>query len=140
MTAADIRDEGYKLSANTPQRLIDRMDNFLEIFFASIFNNYDTETMADLVEMFIRSTPISCGLVYIGCVNDEVYATRTGGERKRNDYGVSDTDLLKVKREIVTSIKSMLQLFSDYGMIDEVKPLNTSYDPFGLFFKTQFFY
>lgn len=140
MTAADIRNEGYKLSANTPQALIDRMRNLLETFFASIFKNYDTETMEEIGEMLIRSTPISCGLVYIGCVNDEVYATRTGGERKRNDYGVRDTDLLEVKREIVASIKTLLQLYSDYGMIGEIKPLNTSYDPFGLFFKTQFFY
>lgn len=140
MTAADIRNEGYKLSANTPQALIDRMDDLVQNFYLSIFKNYDTEILEELAEILLSIPSISCGLVYIGCVNDEVYATRTGGERKRNDYGVSDTDLLEVKREIVASIKTMLQIFSDYGRIDEVKPLNTSYDPFGLFFKTQFFY
>lgn len=139
MTAADIRNEGYKLSANTPQALIDRMEGQVGIFYASIFNNYDIEIVEELAELFL-SEPTAKGLVYIGCVNDEVYATRTGGERKRNDYGVSNTDLLEVKREIVASIKTGLQLFSYYGLIDDVKPLNPSYDPFGLFFKTQFFY
>lgn len=138
MTAADIRNEGYKLSANTPQALIDRMEDLLGVFFLSLFKNYDIEIVEELVQLFL-SEPTAKGLVYIGCVNDEVYATRTGGERKRNDYGVSDTDLLEVKREIVESIKVILQMFSTYGTL-EIKPLNTSYDPFGLFFKTQFFY
>lgn len=139
MTAEEIREAGYKLSANTPQALIDRMENLLGAFFISVFKNYDTETMEELAEFLLQNPYISCGIVFVGCVNDEVYATRTGGERKRNDYGVSDTDLLEVKREIVVSIKSILQIFSTYGTL-EVKPLNTSYDPFGLFFKTQFFY
>lgn len=139
MTAEEIREAGYKLSANTPQALIDRMENLLGAFFISLLKNYDTETMEELGDLLLQENLVSCGLVYVGCVNDEVYATRTGGERKRNDYGVSDTDLLEVKREIVVIIKAMLQLFSTYGTL-EVKPLNTSYDPFGLFFKTQFFY
>lgn len=109
------------------------------MFFLSLFKNYDTEIMEELAELLLQTPSISCGLVYVGCVNDDVYATRTGGERKRNDYGVSDTDLLEVKREIVVSINSIVQLFSTYGTL-EANPLNTSYDPFGLFFKTQFFY
>lgn len=139
MTAADIREAGYKLSANTPQALIDRMENLLDVFYLSLFKNYDAEILAELGEVLFNTPSVSCGLVYVGCVNDEVYATRTGGERKRNDYGVSDTDLLEVKREIVASINGIVQVFSTYGML-EAKPLNTSYDPFGLFFKTQFFY
>lgn len=139
MTAANIRYEGYKLSANTPQALINRMENLLGVFYRSLLKNYDTETLEELVELLLQTPSISCALVYIGCVNDEVYATRTGGERKRNDYGVSDTGILEVKREVVASINSIVQLYSTYGML-EAKPLNTSYDPFGLFFKTQFFY
>lgn len=139
MTAADIRNAGYKLSANTPQALIDRMEDLLSMFFLSLFKNYDTETQEELSELFLQNASVSCALVYIGCVKDEVYATRTGGERKRNDYGVSDTDLLEVKRGIIVSINSIIQIYSTYGEL-EAKPLNTSYDPFGLFFKTQFFY
>ena len=139
MTAADIREAGYKLSANTPQALIDRMEHVVERFVFLILKNYDTEILEELGDILLQTPAFSYGLVYIGCVNDEVYATRTGGERKRNDYGVCDTDLLEVKSEIVGFIKSIIQIFSMFGTI-EVKPLNTSYDPFGLFFKTQFFY
>lgn len=139
MTAADIRNEGYKLSANTPQALIDRMALVASNYILGIFTAYGVEFAEEMLGL-IEDTPAYYGLVYIGCVYDEVYATRTGGERKRNDYGVSDTDLLEVKKEIVSTLNIFVKTLAAVGAIDEVKPLNTSYDPFGIFFKTQFFY
>lgn len=139
MTAADIREAGYKLSANTPQALIERMALCASNHILGMFTEYGVDFAEEILEL-IENTPAYCGLVYIGCVNDEVYATRTGGERKRNDYGVSDTDLLEVKREIISTINLFIKMLAEMGAIDEIKPLNTSYDPFGLFFKTQFFY
>lgn len=139
MTIQDVRNYGYKLSANVSERTFNRFSNLAEAYIQNLLAGYkDTEYFEEFCNLFLDSS-IYAAIIYIGIAGDDVYATPTGGERKRNDYGVSDTDLLEVKREIVARIKSMLQLFSTYGTL-EIKPLNTSYDPFGLFFKTQFFY
>lgn len=139
MTIQDVRNYGYKLSANVSERTFNRFNNLAESYIQNLLVGYkDTEYYEEFCNLCL-DTSMCAAIIYIGIAGDDVYATTTGGERKRNDYGYTEGNLWQVKSETVAQLKNFLATVA--AMLGlEIKPLDTSFDPLGLFFKAQFFY
>lgn len=126
-TKSDLIAGGYRMSANAPDNIVARCaDEVLHNYLLA----YVTRTDVDKACPYGAIGRAWSVLTFLRYMQDEQFATRTGGERKRFDYGEQLKWLQAVKNEAATRLAD---LYAEHTVDGEVC------DVCGIYFKTQFF-
>lgn len=126
-TKADIIAAGWKMSANISDALVSRCA--AEVKTAYLLRRVEESaisaaTAADGIGM------AWIVLTFLRCAQDDVFATRTGGENKSFNYGQHTNNLEQVKASAAIALKA----------VDESATKCERYDDIcRVFFRTQFF-
>lgn len=126
-TKQDIIAAGWRLSANISEALLSRCA--AEVKKAYLLHRVEESAIAAAVvtDSIGRAW---CALTFLRCAQDEVFATRTGGEQKNFNYGQHAQDLAEVKSSVALSLHDL----------DDVATKCERYDDIcRVFYRTQFF-
>lgn len=126
-TKADLIASGYKMTANASDTVVARCAN---IVLREYILHYVTQ--ADVTAALPASEIGDAWrvLTFLRYMQDEEFATRTGGERKKFEYGDRLTWMAAIKNEAARRLAS---LYAVHTVDEEVC------DVCGIYFKTQLF-
>lgn len=119
---------GYRMSANADERIVTRCASTVkEAYLLHYVTNDDiAEAAADSV---ISKTWNA--LTFLCYCQDVEFGTRTGGEKKRFDYGDHVKEEERLKSDCALLLKALKAKYPEKSKIDDVCRV---------FFRTQFFY
>lgn len=128
MTPQHIISQGFKLSANARAEEVSRCaDDVLGAYILHYVTAAEASAATDGSVIDRAWT----ALTYIRYMQDVEFATRTGGERKRFDYGEHLSWMQSAKNTAARRLKELEAVRTVKGEPSDIC---------GIYFKTQFFY
>lgn len=128
-TISVIRSAGYRLSANATDEVVSRCATQVKTCYLLHYVEESDITAATATDAIGAAWIV---LTYLRYLQDVEFGTRTGGERKRFEYGEHLTWMRAIKAEAATA----LQALKDAATIDEVTDAD---DVCEVWFRTQLF-
>lgn len=126
-TKADIRSLGYRISANADDTVVSRGASV-------VLNAYILKhvTQADVTAASLTDEigGAWAALTFLHFVQDVDFGTRTGGERKRFEYGDALDEMKDLKADVAMKLKALASQHPATAKIDDVC---------GVYFKTNLF-
>lgn len=129
-TITIIRNAGYRLSANATDEVVSRCAEEVKNCYLLHYVESSDITNATTGDEIGAAWVV---LTYLRYLQDVEFGTRTGGERKRFDYGDHLLQMKAIKSEAAVA----LQALEDAATLDEVTEPE---DVCEVWFKTQLFY
>lgn len=107
-TKADIRNAGYRISANAADEIVSRCANSVK---RDYLYHYVTDT--DIASATNNSVLAQAwnSLTYVCYCQQYEFGTRTGGEKKRMDYGEHLSEMRAAKADAALALKALEETF-----------------------------
>lgn len=124
---SDLRSAGYRMTANVDDTIVGRV---AEVVKSAYLLHYVTETdiaNASATDVIGRAW---MGLVFLRYMQEVEFGTRTGGERKKFEYGDHLQEMATIKGDCAMLLKSLAAMHPLNSKIDDVC---------GVFYRTQLF-
>lgn len=124
-TVNDLRAAGFRMSANAPAEVVARCAETARRDYLLHYVTAEDITDAVVGDVLGRSW---CSLTFVAYLQQDEFGTRTGGERKRMDYGEHLSQMRAAKADAAVSLR---ELSKTYPRITPVV------DSLEIFFKSQ---
>ena len=127
MTAQEYQNEGYRVSLQTEQTIIDRIEGEVKInYIIPVAGTYDSTLTGHKAALM--------ALAFIGLCQAQLFSSRTGGVRKNNgESEKAEFDTIKARCAPVAHA-----LLKSIG--DGSDPLDHVSDVYGIYYTTNFFF
>lgn len=107
-TISDIRDKGYRMSANAGDAVVSRCAAAVKRDYLS---HYVTDADIEDADADSAIGRAWCSLTFVAYLRQVEFGTRTGGEKKSFSYGEHLTWMQAAKADAATALKELDETF-----------------------------
>lgn len=126
-TKTDLRQLGYRMSANADDAVVERCASF---FLEAYILKYVTQAEVTAASLTDEIGGAWAALTFLRFLQDTEFGTRTGGEKKRFEYGNPAEVLGAVKRDCAIKLRQLNDTHPATGKVEDICEV---------YFKTQLF-
>lgn len=116
-TKSDIKGLGYRMSANADDIVVGYCATIVRDAYLLHYVTQADITSANLGDVIGQAW---AALTFLRFLQDTEFGTRTGGERKRFEYGDAADLIGSVKRDVALKLKQLEAVHPKTGEVDDV--------------------